>query len=405
MSTAIVIVGGGFGGLEAAFTLKSLTGDAITITLVDRDGFHSFIPSIHEVSSGKITSRSIQIPLETMLSPAGVQFVRDAVIAIDPANRRLTTAAQALDYDYLVLATGAENHFFGVPGAEEYSFRFRTPDDAERIHANLVRLLEEEQKDLHLVLAGGGTEGVEVAGELLDLIRDSGREFGPDGGSVAITLVEAQQQLLPGFPPEARAFAEKYLREQGVTIITGQRITAVQKGSIVLTAGRELPQSMLIWTGGIKPSRLIDGLPLPKDPVGWLLVNDRLHSPADDRLYAVGDCVAVQGPNGPLPLQRLAYHAQDQGALAGINISRDLRGRALMRYAPKYKPQLVSIGRGMGIYTQGDVFKAGAWVDALKKAVERKHLMSYLTRPLLSSISRKVPGIDLFKRLGLKLPF
>ena len=135
------------------------------------------------------------------------------------------------------------------------------------------------------------------------------------------------------------------------------------------------------------------------------MVNDRLHSPADDRLYAVGDCVAVQGPNGPLLLQRLAYHAQDQGEVAGINISHDLHGKALMRYAPKYKPQLISIGRGTGIYTQGDVFKAGAWVDALKKAVERKHLMSYLTRPLLSSISRKVPGIDLFKRLGLKLPF
>jgi len=405
MSTAVVIVGGGFGGLEAALTLRSLAGDAVTITLVDRDGFHSFIPSIHEVSSGKITSRSIQIPLETMLAPAGIRFVRDAVIAIDPANRRVSTAARVLDYDYLVLATGAENHFFGVPGAEECSFRFRTPDDAERIHAQLVRLLEEEHKDVHLVLAGGGTEGVEVAGELLDLIKDSGREYDPAGGSVAIALVEAQQQLLPGFPPEARAFAEKYLREQGVTIIAGQRITAVLEGSLVLAAGTELPQSMLIWTGGIKPSRLIDSLPLPKDPAGWLMVNDRLHSPADDRLYAVGDSVAVQGPNGPLPLQRLAYHAQDQGEVAGINISRDLRGKALMRYAPKYKPQLVSIGRGMGIYTQGDVFKAGAWVVALKKAVERKHLMSYLTRPLFSGISRMVPGLELFKRLGLKLPF
>jgi NADH dehydrogenase FAD-containing subunit len=136
------------------------------------------------------------------------------------------------------------------------------------------------------------------------------------------------------------------------------------------------------------------------------MVNVRLHSPADDRLYAVGDGVAIQGPNnGPLPLQRLAYHAQDQGTVAGINIFYDLCGKTLLRYEPKYKPQLVSIGRQMGIYTQGDVFKAGAWVVALKKAVERKHLMSYLTRPLLSSIARKVPGIDMLKRLGLKLPF
>ncbi len=405
MNTAIVIVGGGFGGLEAAFTVKSLAGDGVTITLIDRDGFHSFVPSIHEISSGKITSRSIQIPLETMLAPAGIRFVRDSVMAIDHENRRVKAASGDLNYDYLVLAAGAENHFFGVPGAEEHSFRFRTPEDAERIRAHLVRLLAEERKDVHLVLAGGGTEGVEVAGELLDLIKDSGREYGPEGGSVAITLVEAQQQLLPGFPPEARAFAEKYLREQGVTIITGQRITAVREGSLVLAAGTELPQSMLIWTGGIKPSPVIADLSLPKDPAGWLIVNDRLHSPGDERLYAVGDIVAIQGADGTVPLQRLAYHAQDQGAVAGINIANHLRGKGLMRYEPKYKPQLISIGRDTGIYAEGDVFKAGSWVVTLKKAVERKHLMSSLTRPLLSGISRRVPGLDLFKRLVLKLPF
>jgi len=405
MSTAVVIVGGGFGGLEAAFTFKSLAGDAITITLIDRSGFHSFVPSIHEISSGKISSRNIRIPIETMLAPAGIRFVRDVVTTIDPADRRVTTATGALDYDYLVLATGAENHFLGVPGAEEFSFRFRTPDDADRIHTHLLRLLEEEQKDIYLVLAGGGTEGVEVAGELLDLIKDSGREYGPARGAVSITLVEAEQQILPGFPQPARAFAEQYLREQGVTIITGQRITEVRGNSLVLAAGTELPQSMLIWTGGIKPSRLIDGLPLPKDPAGWLMVNDRLHSPADERLYAIGDIVAIQGPGGPLPLQRLAYHAQDQGAVAGINISSDLHGRTLMRYEPRYKPQLVSIGREMGIFTQGDVFKKGAWVVALKKAVERRHLMSCLTRSLFSGVARRFPGGALLKRLGMKLPF
>jgi NADH:ubiquinone reductase (H+-translocating) len=395
----IVIVGGGFGGLEAAFTLKSVTGDAATITLIDKDGFHSFIPSIHEISSGKITSRSIQIPLETMLAPAGIRFVRDSVTSIDHENRRVKAASGDLNYDYLVLAAGAENHFFGVPGAEDHSFRFRTPEDAERIRAHLVRLLAEEREDVHLVLAGGGTEGVEVAGELLDLITESGRD------DLSITLIEAQQQLLPAFPPAAREFAENYLREKGVTIITGQRISAVRSGSIVLAAGRELPQSMLIWTGGIKPSPVIAELSLPKDPAGWLIVNDRLHSPADDRLYAVGDIVAIQGADGTVQLQRLAYHAQDQGAVAGINIANHLHGKGLIRYEPKHKPQLISIGRDTGIYAAGDVFKAGSWVVTLKKAVERKHLMSSLSRPLLSGISRKVPGIDILKRLGLKLPW
>jgi NADH dehydrogenase FAD-containing subunit len=119
----------------------------------------------------------------------------------------------------------------------------------------------------------------------------------------------------------------------------------------------------------------------------------------------LGDIVTIQGPDGPLPLQRLAFHAQDQAVVAAINISYDLRGKDLMRYEPRYKPQLVSIGRDMGIFTQGSVFKKGTWVVGLKKAVERKYLMSCLTRPLLLGISQKIPGTGILKRLGLKLPF
>lgn len=405
MSATIVIVGGGFGGLEAAFTLKSLVGNTAAITLIDRTEYHSFIPSIHEISSGKITGRSIQIPLTTVLTPAGISFVLDTVTGIDQANRQVMTATAAVDYDYHVLAAGAENNFFGVPGAEEHSFRFRTPEDADRVHEQLTRLLAEEQQDISLVLAGGGTEGVEVAGEMLDLIKDSGRECGPDEGAVAITVVEAQQQLLPGFPTAAQTFAEHYLRERGVTIITGQRITAVRSNSAVLEAGTKLPFTMLIWTGGIKPSQLIEKIALPKDPAGWIIVNEQLHAPADDRFYAIGDSAAIQGPGGPIPVGRLAYHAQDQGAVAGSNIANRLRGRSLLRYEPKYKPQLVSIGRDMGIFTQADVFKKGAWVVALKKAVERRHLMSYLTRSLVSDALRKIPGMDILKQAGLRLPW
>jgi NADH:quinone reductase (non-electrogenic) len=405
VGTNIVIVGGGFGGLEAAFSLKGLVDDACVITLLDRQGHHSFIPSIHEISSGKITARRIQIPLETILAPAGIRFVPGEVKEIDHANRRVTATAGSVDYDYLVVATGAENNFFGVPGAEERAFRFRTPDDAVAIHELLSLLLSKEQGDVHLVLAGGGTEGVEVAGELLDLIKDSGRGEDLARGKITITLVEAQEQLLPGFPPGARTFAESYLREKGVTIVAGQRITAVGKGSVVLASGRELPRSLLVWTGGIKPSRLIDGLRLPKDGSGWLIVTDCLHSRADDRVYGVGDIATIEGPDGPLSLPRLAYHAQDQAVAAAINISYDLRGKSLMRYEPRYKPTLVSIGRDMGIYTRGDAFKAGMWVVAMKKAVERAHLMSCLTRPLLTGVSRRIPGSDMLKRLGLKLPF
>jgi len=397
MNFGIVIVGGGFGGLEAAFTLRTLMGDAATITLIDRQAEHSFLPSIHEVSSGKIDARSIQIPLETILAPAGIRYIQGDVSAIDTVNRQVSMAAGGLGYDCLLLATGAENNFFGVPGAERFSFRFRTSGDALRIRESLERLLAEERKDVHLVMAGGGTEGVEVAGELLDRTHDH---------NATITVIEAQQQLLPGFPAAIRDFAEKYLREKGVTIITSERITAVREASLVLSSGRELPQSMLIWSGGIKPSSLINGLTLPKDPAGWLIVDDHLRSPEDERIFAVGDAVTVTTSNGALPLPKLAYHAQDQAKVAAINISSFLqRSEDLIRYEPRFKPQLISIGKNMGIYAQGDKFWTGEWVVGLKKAVERRHLMAYLSRPLITGIARRIPGGSLLIRMGLKLPF
>jgi NADH:quinone reductase (non-electrogenic) len=397
MNLGMVIVGGGFGGLEAAFTLRTIMGDAATITLIDRQAEHSFLPSIHEVSSGKIDAKSIQIPIETMLAPAGIRFVRGDVTAIDLKNRQVSMTAGGLVYDCLLLATGAENNFFGVPGAEQFSFRFRTPGDALRIQAGLGRLLAEEGEIVHLVMAGGGTEGVEVAGELLDLTRDR---------HATITVIEAQQKLLSGFPAAIGEFAETYLRKKGVTIITGERITDVREDSLTLSSGRELPQSMLIWSGGIKPSGLISGLALPKDPSGWLIVDDHLRSPADERIFGAGDAITVTRHGNALLLPKLAYHAQDQAKVAALNMSSFLqRGKDRVRYEPRSKPQLISIGRDMGIYARGDNFRTGAWVVGLKKAVERSHLMSCLSRPLITGIARRIPGSSALMRIGLRLPF
>jgi len=397
MSFDIVIVGGGFGGMEAAFTLRTLMGNTASITLVDRQSEHSFLPSIHEVSTGKIEASNIQIPLKTVLAPAGIRFVQGDISKIDTNDRQVSMTERGLGYDCLLLATGAENNFFGVPGADLFSYRFRSPGDALRIREGLERLMAESRNDVRLVIAGGGTEGVEVAGELLDLTNER---------NASITVIEGQQQLLPGFPAAIGGFAEKYLREKGVSIITAERITAVSEDSILLSSGRVLPQTMLIWSGGIKPSGLINSLALPKDPAGWLIVDAYLRSPADERIFAVGDAVTVIGPGNALPLPKLAHHAQDQAKVASLNISSYLqRSGHLIRYEARTRPQLISLGKNMGIYAFKDTFRTGAWVVGLKKAVERRHVISYLSRPLITDIVRTIPGSSLLLRWGLKLPF
>jgi NADH dehydrogenase FAD-containing subunit len=171
----------------------------------------------------------------------------------------------------------------------------------------------------------------------------------------------------------------------------------------VLDSGQKRDASILIWTGGIQPSKLICDLPLLKDPRGWLTVTGLLHAPEDERVYGVGDAVSISGGDGPLALQRLAYHAQDQARVAALNIAADIRGGEKVMYKPGTRPQLISIGRDMGIFTFKDRVYSGPWVVTLKKAVERKHLMACLSRPVSSAILSSIPGAGLVRRMIVRI--
>ena len=402
MTTRIVIIGGGFGGLEAAFSLKGLLKRPFEITLIDRSAYHAFIPSIHLIVSGKASADSVRIPLKTVLGAAGMTFVQDEVLTVNTEKREVATGGGTLPYDYLIISTGAENNYFGVPGVEKFSYRFRTPEDADRIRTKLVQTLTEEPT-CRFVLAGAGTEGVEVVGEVLDLIRDEGREEDLKTGRIAIDMIEGKTRLLPNFPNEVQDIVEEYLRGKGVSLIAGDRISEVGKDGVVLESGQKRDASILIWSGGIQPSKLIRDLPLLKDPGGWLKVTGLLHAPEDERIYGIGDAVSIVTADGPLALQRLAYHAQDQARVAALNIAADINGSEKVAYKPRTRPQLISLGKDMGIFTLENRVYSGPWVVTLKKAVERKHLMTYLSRPVSSALWSLIPGAGLVRRMVVRI--
>ncbi len=402
MTTRIVIIGGGFGGLEAAFSLKELLKRPFEITLIDRGAYHAFIPSIHLIVSGKVSADSIRIPLKVVLGAAGMMFVQDEALRVNTEKREVATGGGALSYDYLVISSGAENNYFGVPGAEGFSYRFRTPEDADRIREKLMQSLTGEEM-CRIALAGAGTEGVEVIGEVLDLIRDEGREEDLKSGRIAIDMIEGKTRLLPNFPGKVQDIVEEYLRGKGVSLIAGDRISEVRKDGVLLGSGQKREASILIWTGGIQPSKLIRDLPLVKDPGGWLTVTGLLHAPEDERIYGIGDAVSISAGGGLLSLQRLAYHAQDQARVAALNIAADISGSEKIAYKPRTRPQLISLGRDMGIFTlEGRVY-SGPWVVTLKKAVERKHLMAYLSKPVSSAIWSLIPGAGLVRRMIVRI--
>jgi len=398
----LVIVGGGFAGIEAAFTLRELLGSAVRITLIDRSPYHYFIPSIHEIISGKVEPQQIRIPLRTMLVPAGIDCIQEEVLDLDRGQRRIIADKSVLAYDYLVLCIGAENNFFNIPGAAELACRFRSADDAEQIRARLAHIMQDEACSYTVMIAGGGTEGVEVVGEVIDAVENGCGSDAIKTGRITIELIEAQDRPLPGFPDKVRDFAGDYLGKRGVTLTTGSRIAEVRKDSVLLDNGAIRPVSLLIWTGGIQPPKLVGTLSLPKDPSGWLKVNEHLQVFDDDRIYGIGDAVSIYEGKEPMRIARLAYHAEDQAHIAALNIAGQLNNRPLIPYVPKLKPQLVSLGRDMGLYIEGNEFRSGAWVVMVKKAIEKKHLLANLSRPLASALWSKLPGAGLVNRLRLE---
>lgn len=397
MKKKVVIVGGGFGGLASGFSLLELLSSEVDLTLIDKEDVHSFIPSIHEILSGKINAKDIEIPLRVILRSTGIHLIRDEVIAVDLKKRVVEAVDCAVKYDYLVLCCGATNNLYGVKGAQEYAYPFRTLEDAERIHRDLSLILGDHNRKCNIIILGGGTEGVEVAGELIDLIEEGGYRDDISSGRINIKLIQGRACLLPEFSSPAREFVTKYLLEKGVEIITKSRIIRVLKNKIELESGKYLDMSMLIWTGGIKPSKLIDGINLSKDPKGWLKVNEQMHSPDDKRVFGVGDIINIYSKEKYLNLPRLAYHAEDQALIASMNIYYRIKKKKLISFYPKQKPQLISIGKETGILTHSEHFMSGQWVVLTKKTLERYHLRGYLMKSILSPLTNRLPGREFIK--------
>lgn len=399
----VVIIGGGIGGLETALSLKRLFHSSANITLIDRQNHQSFLPSIHEAISGKIRPKDIEFNLEPVLKFSHIGFLQDEVHSLDLQNRKVVTKTGEQEYDYLVLACGAEVNFYGIKGADEYTHLFRSPEQAEKIYRDVKKALHDGENPCKIIIAGGGLEGIEIAGELFDLIREEGLQEDLESGRVTVEIIEGNSRLLPECDEKVKDFAEDYLKKAGTLVTTGTCIAEVQDGSVILDSGVVREMSVLIWTGGIKAAQWLQDSPLSIDKRGWLNVDSWLRSPDHNNIFALGDVIAIQSEESPLP--RVATHALDQARLAALNIFYDSQGRSKFRYYPKSKPQLISMGKKMGVMSEGNLMFSGSWVVGLKKLVEKRHLWTYQAKSYAAPVTEKIPGAEFRHMARMLMPF
>jgi NADH dehydrogenase len=368
--TRVVIVGGGFGGLNAARTLAAGAGPDVAITLVDRRNHHLFQPLLYQVATAGLSPADISAPIRSTLQRYRNISVRlGEVRDIDLARRKLATSTGELDYDVLVLACGATHSYFGHDGWEQHAPGLKTLEQATEIRRRVLMAFElaeletdrERRRELlTFVVVGGGPTGVELAGALGELSRHTlARDFRRvDPTATRVILIEGSERILGAFDPDLSAAAARDLERLGVTIWTDTRVTHVDAHGV--RAGDEFVRAAtVLWAAGVRASPLGECLGVALDNAGRVPVGPDLSLAGHPEVFVIGDQARFDIDGTPAP--GVAPVAIQQGRTVARNILADLRGVAREPFVYFDKGTMATIGRASAI-AQSQGFKFTGFV-------------------------------------------
>ena len=354
----VLILGGGFGGVGAARSLKDADVD---IVLVDQHNYHTFQPLLYQVATDLLETSSVGHPLRDLFhDQPNVSVKQDAVTSIDLAERRVSfKQMEAVTYDYLVLALGARVNFFGVDGAQEHAFPMYTLHDAVQLRAHVLERWEAADKDpslvadgaLNIVIVGGGPTGVESAGALAELYRN---EFSKDYPQLPqeearIILVEAGPVIFSMFKKNLQTYAKKALEDRGVEVMTGETVKSIAPTRITLGDGTVLNAHTLVWGAGLQGSPLAGELGMELERGKRIAAAPDLSIAGHPEVFAVGDVAAITDTKTKRVLPQLGSVALQAGEWAGENIGRRVEGKETKPFEYTDKGTMATIGRGAAV--------------------------------------------------------
>lgn len=341
----VVIVGSGFAGLTA---LNRLAKSGLDVTLVDRNPYSTFQPLLYQVATAGLTSADVAYPAWTAAHKTRSMFRRGEVTHVDPdAQHVLLEDGTALEYDYLIMATGVSAAFFGVEGASQHAYSLYTRHDAIRLRNQLMTELERRSvpghdSDLGVTIVGGGATGVELAGTLAELRNIALPASFPkvDPSRFCVTLIELGPALLAPFHPHLRDYAHRELVERGVDVRLSTKIEKVTPGSVTLSDGSTLSSDLTVWAAGISGPEWIGKLGLPTGRGGRIRTDADLRVTGQARIFAAGDIGVID----EAPLPQLAQPAIQQGRHAARQILRMEAGQPTVPFHYKDKGIMATIG-------------------------------------------------------------
>lgn len=394
----VVIIGGGFGGLYAAKRLKRAP---VRITLIDRRNFHLFQPLLYQVAAGGLSPANIAAPLRAVLKrQQNTEVLLAEAVVIDVGDHLVLLSDGAVDYDTLIVATGAGNHYFGHDEWQKFAPSLKTIEDATEIRRRILLAFEAAEREpdmarrqalLTFILVGGGPTGVELAGTIGELaqhtLRANFRNINP--ADARILLVEGTDRILPTYPPELSAKAAQSLARLGVTVRTGTLVTDVQPEAVTVRNGdttERIPAHTVLWAAGVDASPL--GRILAKatgarlDRAGRIAVEPDLTLPGQPEIFVIGDLANYSHQTGQ-PLPGVAPVAMQQGRYVADLIQKRLRGETLPPFHYKDRGSMATIGRAAAVVDLGWVRFSGFFAWLVWLFVHLAYLIQFGNRVLV----------------------
>lgn len=368
----VVIVGAGFGGLAAA---KALARAAVEVTLIDQRNHHLFQPLLYQVATAALSPADIAGPIRSIVSHLpNVRVLLDCVTGVDKALKRVELGSgRTVDYDWLIVATGARHSYFGNEAWAEHAPGIKTIDDATAVRRKVLLALERAETEtdpdrrhalLTFVIIGGGPTGVEMAGAIAELAhRSTSRDFRSITAHCSrVVLVDGGPRLLAAFPEDLSAAAKRAIEHLGVEVRLNGRVTNVAHDHVEI-GGEAIPTHTAIWAAGVRASRAAEWLEIACDASGRAVIGPDLQIPDCDNIFVIGDTAACKDANGK-SLPGIAPVAKQQGEHVARMIVGSLAGKPVKPFRYRHYGNLATIGRKRAVIDFGRIHVTGfaAWV-------------------------------------------
>lgn len=380
----ILVLGAGYGGVHSAKKLakKYKKNDDVEITLIDKNTFHTLMTELHEVAGGRVHKESVQVDLTKIFARTKVNLVTDYIEKVDTDKKVVKTTHGSYEYDYLIVGTGSEPAFFGVPGVKENGFTLWSFEDALEIREHIQKMFEKASKErnakarkkmLTFAVAGSGFTGIEMAGELIEWKTKLAKEYNVDESEVRLLVVEAMGTILNMLDRQQADKAENYMVKKGVEVLKNSPIVEVTEDKIVLKDGTEIETNTLIWTCGIQANAEVKEYGLETARAGRLQTNEYMQAVGKKDVFVVGDLTYFEEEPGKGTPQ-IVEAAEQTANTAVSNIVASIENKEMTKFKSNYHGFMVSIGGKYGVANLAGIKLSGFLALFMKHMVNLYYL-------------------------------